>query len=145
MGISIGKIALYVAGSGFHPNKAMPVCLDVGTDRPELVQDKFYLGCKAPRLRGEEHMSVVREFCYAIKDKWPHCLIQFEDFQTEQAFRILEEMRQEVLCFNDDIQGTGAVVLSGFINGMKAQGTDLKDARVVFYGAGSSGKIRRKV
>lgn len=86
-------------------------------------------------------MAVVKEFCYAIRDKWPNCLIQFEDFKTDRAFAILDELREECLCFNDDIQGTGAVVLSGFINGMKAQGTDLKDSRVVFFGAGSSGIV----
>lgn len=105
-------------------------------------------------------MQVVEELCTAISNRWPSCLIQFEDFQTDAAFAILERMRDRVLCFNDDIQGTGAVVLSGFINGMKAQGTNMKvgedhtraircradgtsvrfsqDVRVVFYGAGSS-------
>jgi len=138
MGISIGKIALYVAGGGFAPENSLPMVIDCGTDREELLKDKFYLGEKKPRIRGEEHLARVSELCMAIKDKWPSCLIQFEDFQTDMAFALLEDMRQKVLCFNDDIQGTGAVVLSGFINGMKAQGTDLKDVRVVFYGAGSS-------
>mmetsp|Transcript_1649 Transcript_1649/g.2364 ORF Transcript_1649/g.2364 Transcript_1649/m.2364 type:complete len:553 (-) Transcript_1649:1118-2776(-) len=138
MGISIGKISLYVAGAGFHPKHSLPVCLDVGTNRKELLEDRFYLGSKTPRLQGEEHMEVVEEFCMAVKDKWPHCLIQFEDFKTDRAFAILERMRDKVLCFNDDIQGTGSVVLAGFINGMKAQKADLKHSKVVFYGAGSS-------
>lgn len=138
MGISVGKISLYVAGAGFHPERALPVALDCGTDRKEMLEDKFYLGKKEPRLRGDEHMAVVEEFCMAVKDKWPNCLVQFEDFQTDRAFAILEKMRDRLLCFNDDIQGTGAVVLTGFINGMRVQKTNLKDARVVFYGAGSS-------
>ncbi|CAD7700714.1 unnamed protein product [Ostreobium quekettii] len=138
MGISVGKISLYVAGAGFHPERALPVTLDCGTDRKEMLEDKFYLGKKVPRLRGDAHMEVVEEFCLAVKEKWPNCLVQFEDFQTERAFAILDRMRDRMLCFNDDIQGTGAVVLSGFINGMRVQKTDLSDARVVFYGAGSS-------
>jgi len=138
MGISIGKIALYVAGGGFAPEHSLPIALDCGTDRAELLADKFYMGEKKPRVRGEEQLAVVEELCDAIAARWPNCLIQFEDFQTEAAFNILERMRDRVLCFNDDIQGTGAVVLSGFVNGMKAQGTDMKNVRVVFYGAGSS-------
>lgn len=138
MGISIGKIALYVTGAGFNPERAMPVLLDCGTNNEELLDDEFYLGEKQRRLTGSEHLAVVREFCHAVQDKWPHCLIQFEDFQTPDAFAILESLRDEVLCFNDDIQGTAAVVSAGFINGMKVQKTELKDVRVVFYGAGSS-------
>mmetsp|Transcript_11999 Transcript_11999/g.28457 ORF Transcript_11999/g.28457 Transcript_11999/m.28457 type:complete len:586 (+) Transcript_11999:210-1967(+) len=138
MGISIGKIALYVAGGGFAPENSLPIVLDCGTDREELLQDKFYLGEKAPRIKGKEHLLAVEELCLGISKQWPGCLIQFEDFQTDAAFAILEHLRDRVLCFNDDIQGTGAVVLSGFINGMKSQGTALKDTRVVFYGAGSS-------
>ncbi|KAK9812749.1 hypothetical protein WJX72_002964 [[Myrmecia] bisecta] len=138
MGIPIGKISLYVSGGGFHPEHSLPAQLDCGTDNEELLKDRFYLGNKVPRLKGEAHMAVVDEFVMAVKDKWPDCLIQFEDFQTDQAFKILEAYRDKVLCFNDDIQGTGAVVTSGFINGMKAQGTPIAEARVVFYGAGSS-------
>jgi len=138
MGISVGKVSLYVAAGGFAPHNALPAMLDCGTDRKELIEDKFYLGERAPRLRGEEHLAAVEELCTAIARRWPGCLIQFEDFQTDAAFTILERLRDKVLCFNDDIQGTGAVVLSGFINGMKAQGTNPRDARVVFYGAGSS-------
>jgi malic enzyme len=138
IGISIGKISLYVAGAGFHPEHSLPAVLDVGTDNEELRDDKFYLGAKKDRIRGEEEMEVVEEFCMAVKDRYPDALIQFEDFQTDMAFEILERMRKKVLCFNDDIQGTGAVVTTGFINGMKAQGTELKDARIVFFGAGSS-------
>ncbi|BDA50170.1 NADP-dependent malic enzyme [Coccomyxa sp. Obi] len=138
MGIPVGKIQLYVGAGGFHPEHSLPAQLDVGTDNKDLLDDKFYLGNKKHRLDGEQHMAVVEEFCLAAKDKWPDCLIQFEDFPTDKAFAILERFRNKFLCFNDDIQGTGAVVTAGFINGMKAQGTPLKDARIVFYGAGSS-------
>lgn len=138
MGISMGKIALYVTGAGFHPEKAMPVCLDCGTNNEELRNDELYLGERQSRLEGTTHMEVVREFCMAVKDKWPHCLIHFEDFRTTEAITILETLREEVFCFNDDIQGTAAVVVAGFLNGMKIQQTSLSDVRIVFCGAGSS-------
>jgi len=138
MGISVGKISLYVTGAGFNPERSMPVVLDCGTDTKEVLDDEFYLGEKKPRIHGAEHLEIVREFCLAVKDKWPHCLIQFEDFKTPDAFAILDSLRDEVLCFNDDIQGTAAVVSAGFINGLKCQGTSFQDVRVVFYGAGSS-------
>ncbi|PRW33894.1 NADP-dependent malate dehydrogenase [Chlorella sorokiniana] len=138
IGISIGKVALYVAGGGFHPEHSLPVVLDVGCNRPELVGDKFYLGERRPRLEGDEYYGVIDEFCKAVKALWPHALLQFEDFETTKAFEILHRQRDKLLCFNDDIQGTGAVVTSGFINGMKYQKTPLSEARIVFYGAGSS-------
>lgn len=138
IGISIGKVALYVAGGGFHPEHSLPVVLDVGCGRQELLDDKFYLGEKQQRLEGEEYYCVIDEFCSAVKEIWPNCLLQFEDFQTGRAFEILHRQRDKLLCFNDDIQGTGAVVTSGFVNGMRVQGTEPTDARIVFYGAGSS-------
>jgi malic enzyme len=95
-------------------------------------------GSAEPRLEGEEHFAVVEEFCLAVADKWPNCLIQFEDFKTEDAFRVLERMQERVLCFNDDIQGTGATVLAGLINALRAQGTAVRDVRIIFFGAGSS-------
>jgi len=138
MGIPIGKIALYVAGGGFNPTRVLPVQLDCGTDREEYWTSDFYLGAKKPRISYEEHAAFLEEFNEAVKEKWPKCLIQFEDFATDRAFSVLEAARRKCLCFNDDIQGTGSVVLAGFINGMKAQGTGLKDAKVVFFGAGSA-------
>ncbi|KAL4436957.1 hypothetical protein ABPG75_004096 [Micractinium tetrahymenae] len=138
IGISIGKVALYVAGGGFHPEHSLPIVLDVGCNRKELVEDPFYMGERRPRLEGDEYYGVIDEFCKAVKTLWPHALLQFEDFETERAFEILRRQRSKLLCFNDDIQGTGAVVTSGFINGMKYQKTTLAEARVVFYGAGSS-------
>eukprot|EP00210_Caulerpa_lentillifera_P007505 g7171.t1 len=138
MGISCGKIALYIAAAGFHPERAMPVCLDCGTDNLELRDDAFYLGERKPRIHGAEHLAVVEEFCLAVKSKWPNCLIQFEDFKTEPAFEILQSLRDRVLCFNDDIQGTAAVVSAGFLNGIRIQKTSMNEVRVVFVGAGSS-------
>eukprot|EP00927_Polykrikos_kofoidii_P012830 TRINITY_DN15564_c0_g1_i1.p1 TRINITY_DN15564_c0_g1~~TRINITY_DN15564_c0_g1_i1.p1 ORF type:complete len:1142 (-),score=177.17 TRINITY_DN15564_c0_g1_i1:55-3123(-) len=138
MGIPIGKIALYVAGAGFHPTHSLPVQLDCGTDNEEYLNSDFYLGAKQKRISAEEHTSFLDEFCTAVKEKWPQCLIQFEDFATDRAFPLLNAMRDRCLCFNDDIQGTGSVVLAGFMNGMKAQGTSLADAKVIFFGAGSA-------
>ncbi|KAK9841954.1 hypothetical protein WJX81_000859 [Elliptochloris bilobata] len=138
MGIPLGKIQLYVAGGGFHPEHSLPAIIDSGTNTKDNIEDKFYFGNKKPRLSQEESVAAVEEFCMAVHDKWPNCLVQFEDFETSLAFAILEKMRNRLLCFNDDIQGTGAVVTTGFLNGMKAQGTPLGEAKVVFYGAGSS-------
>lgn len=138
IGISIGKIQLYVGGAGFHPEHSLPAVIDVGTNNKTLCDDKFYMGAKEPRLEGDDHMAAVEEFCLAAQKHFPEALIQFEDFPTDKAFAILKHMRKKVLCFNDDIQGTGAVVTTGFINGMKAQDTPVNQARVVFYGAGSS-------
>jgi len=138
MGIPIGKISLYVAGGGFHPVNSLPVQLDCGTDNEEFLKSDFYFGLQKNRIGKEEHLKFLEEFCMAVKDKWPACLIQFEDFATDRAFGILESMRKRCCCFNDDIQGTGSVVLAGFINGMKAQGTPLKESKVIFFGAGSA-------
>lgn len=138
MGIPIGKLQLYVAGGGFHPRKTLAVQLDVGTDRESLLEDEFYLGTKYKRLKGEAHEDLVEEFVTAIHDKWPDCIIQFEDFQSEQALYYLEKYRDRYVFFNDDIQGTAAILTAGFINGMKVQGTPVKDAKILMFGAGSS-------
>jgi malic enzyme len=137
MGIPVGKLSLYVCG-GFNPAKTLPVMLDVGTDNETLLNDPIYLGSKHKRIPDEEYYPLVEEFCLAVADKWPKCLIQFEDFATVHAFELLEKFRRRVRCFNDDIQGTGSVILAGFLNAMKAQGTNPKDVKCVFYGAGSA-------
>mmetsp|Transcript_8286 Transcript_8286/g.23782 ORF Transcript_8286/g.23782 Transcript_8286/m.23782 type:complete len:307 (-) Transcript_8286:1159-2079(-) len=103
MGISIGKVALYVAGGGFAPASSLPVVLDCGTNRQELLGSDLYLGSRCKRIQGEEHLQIVEEFCSAVSERWPRCLIQFEDFQTDAAFAILERTRDRYLCFNDDM------------------------------------------
>jgi len=138
MGIPIGKLQLYVVGGGFHPRKTLPITLDVGTDRQSLLDDPFYLGLKYQRLTGKDHEDFVDEFMEAVHDKWPKCVIQFEDFQSEWALYYLQKYRQKYCFFNDDVQGTAAIAAAGFINGMKVQGHSLKEARVLFFGAGSS-------
>eukprot|EP00850_Spirogloea_muscicola_P005680 SM000026S08929 [mRNA] locus=s26:564450:569220:- [translate_table: standard] len=138
MPISVGKLSLYVAGGGFHPARTLPVMLDMGTDNEGLLSDPLYLGSRHKRIEGQAHMALVDEFVAAVKDKWPNALIQFEDFKTEHAIEILERHRKDAFCFNDDIQGTGAVIAAGLINACKAQQIPLAEAKVLFYGAGSA-------
>ncbi|KAK3235727.1 hypothetical protein CYMTET_54087, partial [Cymbomonas tetramitiformis] len=138
MGIPIGKLHLYCAGGGFHPDAALPIQLDLGCDTESVVNADHYLGVRCPRIKGKEHEELVDEFMEAVAKKWPKCIIQFEDFQSEYALKYLERYRRKYIHFNDDVQGTAAVVTTGFINGMKAQGTKLSDAKIVMFGAGSS-------
>lgn len=138
MGIPLGKISLFVGAGGFHPEHSLPLMLDVGTNNEELLADKFYMGERRRRLEGDEYWSVIQELCDAVKSIWPDALLQFEDFETSHAFGILQRHRNRLLCFNDDIQGTGAVVTAGIINGLRVQHTQPRDARIVFFGAGSS-------
>jgi len=138
MGIPIGKLSLYVAGAGFHPAATLPICLDVGTNNKRYIEDDLYLGLKQERLRGDQFYEFMEEFLMAVKDKWPKCLLQFEDFSNDVCFTLLEKYRDRMLCFNDDIQGTGAVIVSGFLNTCKITGIRPKDNTLVFYGAGSA-------
>lgn len=138
MGIPIGKVALYVAGGGFDPAHALPVQLDFGTNNEALLADPLYIGARHRRLPNEHYYELVDEFLGAVKDKWPKCLVQFEDFATHHSLPLLERYRSQMLCFNDDIQGTGSVILGGLLNALKAQGNAPKDAKIVFYGAGSA-------
>eukprot|EP00300_Choanocystis_sp_HF-7_P012712 c1799_g1_i2.p1 GENE.c1799_g1_i2~~c1799_g1_i2.p1 ORF type:complete len:545 (+),score=124.62 c1799_g1_i2:3-1637(+) len=138
MGIPIGKLSLYVAGAGFNPAKTLPITLDVGTNNQKYLDDPMYLGLKHNRVPEEEYYTFLDEFCMAVKHKWPKCLVQFEDFATPHAIKLLEDYRTKMLCFNDDIQGTGSVILAGFLNALKIQGTNPTEVRCVFFGAGSA-------
>ena len=138
MAIPIGKLALYVACAGIHPHQCLPVMLDVGTDNEELRADPLYLGINGPRLAGPEYESLVEEFVVAVHDKFPGALIQFEDFLTPNAYRHLNAYRDRVLCFNDDIQGTAAVVLAGVYASTRISGLDFGDLKIMFLGAGSA-------
>jgi malate dehydrogenase (oxaloacetate-decarboxylating)(NADP+) len=138
MGIPIGKLILYVAGAGLHPTRTLPILLDVGTDNEELLNDPLYLGLTRRRLHGEEFDEFVDEFVQAVTARWPNILIQWEDFTNDKAFPLLNRYRDEVLCFNDDIQGTGAVALAGLIAAMRIREEHLSDQRIVFCGAGSA-------
>jgi malate dehydrogenase (oxaloacetate-decarboxylating) len=139
MAIPIGKLALYTAACGIYPALTLPVSLDVGTDNQSLLDDPLYLGHRAPRLRGAAYDELVEAFVEGVQDVWPGCLIQWEDFKQQNALRILDRYRNRVPSFNDDIQGTAAVVLAGVIAALRATGRRLADARFVLAGAGAAG------
>ncbi len=138
MGIPIGKLALYVACAGIDPSQCLPVMLDVGTNNEELRQDPLYLGTNTARLEGKAYDDLVEEFVLAIQDKYPSALIQFEDFLTPNAYRLLNTYRDRVLSFNDDIQGTAAMVLSGIYASTRISGLKFEDLKLMFLGAGSA-------
>lgn len=142
MGIPIGKLSLYCAAGGIPPHRVLPVVLDVGTDNEELLNDEFYLGVNKKRLRGKEYYHLVDEFMNAVRHRWPNVLVQFEDFDSSVAQRLLDKYREDHLCFNDDIQGTGATALAGLLGALRAKGADvtsLGDQRIAIAGAGSAG------
>ncbi len=138
MGIPIGKLSLYVAGAGIDPKHCLPVMLDVGTNNEEMRADPLYLGYPHPRITGDAYDDLVDEFVEAVQRRYPRALIQFEDFLTPNAYKLLNRYRDEILCFNDDIQGTAAVALSGVYASTRISGTDFKDLKIMFLGAGSA-------
>lgn len=139
LAIPIGKLALYTVAGGVSPFHTMPVALDVGTDRKDLVEDPFYLGVRHGRLRGDEYLKFIDAFVDAVKTRWPQAVIQWEDLAKDAAFTVLERHRKSIASFNDDIQGTGAVALAGLINACRLKGERLRDQRVVVHGAGAGG------
>ena len=138
MGIPIGKLVLYVVGAGLHPNRTLPILLDVGTNNEQLLDDPLYLGITHRRVDPDEFYEIVDEFVAAATKRWPSVLIQWEDFTNDKAFPLLERYRDKVLSFNDDIQGTGAVALAGLLAAMRKLNGRLSDQRIVFFGAGSA-------
>ena len=138
MGIPLGKLSLYCACAGIHPRQCLPVMFDVGTENEELRNDPIYLGLHENRLRGEEYTALMDEFIEAAKDAFPKALIQFEDFAAANAYAHLQRYRENTLCFNDDIQGTAAVVLAGVYASTRISGKDFKDLKFLFMGAGSA-------
>ncbi len=138
IGIPIGKLALYVACAGLYPSKTLPILIDVGTNNEKLLHDPLYLGEKHPRLTGNDFLEVMDEFISAVHERWPRTLVQFEDFTNDNAFKLLNYYRKKLLCFNDDIQGTGGVALAGLLATLRITEEKLSDQRIVFYGAGSA-------
>ncbi|KAL8858672.1 MAG: hypothetical protein Q9178_004760 [Gyalolechia marmorata] len=137
MGIPVGKLALYIGCAGIRPEATLPLMLDLGTGNKELRDDPLYMGSRREKVSAQEEQEFMDEVMIALNEKWPGIVVQFEDFKN--PFPALERYQQKYTCFNDDIQGTGAVVLAGIINAVKKSGVPVKAQRAVFMGAGSAG------
>jgi len=139
MGISVGKVSLYVAAGGLHPAICLPVCLDVGTNNERLLKDPLYLGYRHNRLEGEEYEEIVERFVMGVKRSFPEALLQWEDFAKQKALRNLARYRERILSFNDDIQGTGAAALAALKTAMRIKKGHFHDQRFVVVGMGQAG------
>ncbi|MEL0658774.1 NAD-dependent malic enzyme [Psychromonas arctica] len=139
MGIPIGKLALYTACGGISPAHCLPILLDVGTNNSQLLNDPMYMGWRNPRITGEEYNEFVDLFIQAVKRRWPEVLLQFEDFAQTNATPLLNKYRDQLCCFNDDIQGTAAVSVGTLIAACLNKGQKLSQQNIAFLGAGSAG------
>ncbi len=139
MGIPIGKLALYTACAGIHPVNALPVMLDLGTDNEERLADPIYLGWRHERVRGAAYDDFIEMFVDAVNQRWPHVLLQWEDFARANAGRLLDRYRDRLCTFNDDIQGTAAVATGTLLAAIKVTGVPLTRQRIAILGAGTAG------
>ncbi|KAJ2846600.1 hypothetical protein IWW36_004275 [Coemansia brasiliensis] len=138
MGIPVGKLQLYVAAAGLNPERCLPIVLDFGTDTQKYLDDPLYLGIRQHRPKDNAFYAAANRVVEALHMAFPNMFIQFEDFSTDHAFGLLDHWREKALCFNDDIQGTGCVILGGFISAVEQAGIPAKDQRILFVGAGSA-------
>ena len=139
LAIPIGKLALYTVAGGVSPFNTMAVALDVGTDRGDLIADPAYLGVRQPRLSGDAYLAFTDAFVDAVRARWPHAIIQWEDLAKGTAFTVLDRYRKQLPSFNDDIQGTGAVALAGVLAACRHRGERLAEQNIVIHGAGAGG------
>src|SRR5499425_2935959 len=139
LGIPIGKLSLYTLIGGIRPERTLPVVLDVGTNNAERLGDPEYLGWRHERVTGQAYFDFVDQFVRAVEQELPNVCLQFEDFATPHARPFLERYRDELLTFNDDIQGTAAVALGAILGAIGVTGKRLRDPQIVFLGAGSAG------
>jgi malate dehydrogenase (oxaloacetate-decarboxylating) len=137
--VSIGKLAIYTAAGGIDPARAIPVMLDVGTNRESLLSDPMYIGNRHPRIRGERYDAFIDAYVRVAAKLFPNALLQWEDFAPGNGRRILEKYRDRMCVFNDDMQGTGAITLAAAISAVRVCGTPLRNQRVVIFGAGTAG------
>ncbi|MDO5629081.1 MAG: NAD-dependent malic enzyme [Mobilicoccus sp.] len=137
--IAVGKLAVYTAAAGIHPRRAIPVVLDVGTDNLGLLSDELYIGARHARVRGKRYDEFIEQFVEVASARFPHAMIHWEDFGAGNAHRVLETYREGYCTFNDDIQGTAAVVVAAALSATETAGVPMREQRIVIHGAGTAG------
>ncbi|HEY7247701.1 MAG TPA: NAD-dependent malic enzyme [Xanthobacteraceae bacterium] len=139
MGIPIGKLALYTACGGLHPSTTLPIMLDVGTNNADRLAEPLYVGWRHERVRGHDYDDFIEAFVSAVTERWPHVLLQWEDFARDNATRLLERYRKRLCTFNDDVQGTAVITTGTLLAAVNVTGVPLRDHRIAVLGGGSAG------